>query len=63
MGRPQESAELLLKGFSPSKIASKFGISTKSVKQYLFVAIGMGLIRRSDILFSIDRSLRIKLNQ
>lgn len=63
MGRPHESAELLLKGFTPSKIASKFGISTKSVKQYLFIAIGMGLIRRSGILFSIDRPVRMKLNQ
>ena len=63
MGQPDECAELLAKGFSPSPIASKLEISTGSVTQYLFVAVGRGLIRRSDILFNIAPDVRRKIDE
>lgn len=49
MGRPDEADELLKKGNSPSKIAQEMGISLASVKQYLYIKVGEGKIRRSDI--------------
>lgn len=63
MARPHECAELLLNGYTPREISKSFGINIKSVKQYLYIAIGMGLIRRSDILLSIDKTTREKIEQ
>lgn len=58
MGRPHEAAKLLMEGLSPSLIAKELGISTGSVKLYLMTAVGEGLIRRSDILYGINRKVR-----
>jgi hypothetical protein len=58
MGRPADVAGLLQQGCSPAQIAGRLGISVGSVRQYLWVAIGEGLIRRSDVRFSISRTLR-----
>jgi len=61
LGRPDQAAELLKKGNSPSKIAQEMGISVASVKQYLYIKVGEGKIRRSDIFFSIDEVIRNKI--
>jgi predicted transcriptional regulator len=58
MGRPRDVAMLLQEGLSPSGIASRLGISIGSVRQYLWVAAGEGLILRSDVLFSFPKELR-----
>jgi len=55
MGRPEEAAELVSQGYTPSEIAKELGISVKSVMQYLYRAIGMGYVRRSDVLFNIQK--------
>jgi predicted transcriptional regulator len=61
LGRPDQAAELLKKGKSPSKIAQEMGISTASIKQYLYIKVGEGRIRRSDIFFSMDEVIRNKI--
>lgn len=58
MGRPAETAELILRGLSPASIADRLKISFSSVMPYLYTAVGLGIIRRSDILFSIDKAVR-----
>lgn len=58
MGRPHDVASLLREGLSPAEMAKRLGISTGSVRQYLWVAVGEGLIRPSDVLFSLPRTLR-----
>ncbi len=58
MARKHEAVEWLRKGYSPSRIADQMEISVASVKGYLFNQVGEGNIRRSDILFSIDRDVR-----
>jgi len=63
LGRPDECAELCAEGLSPDAIALRLGITTASVSQYLFVAVGRGLIRRSDILFSIDPDVRQEIDE
>jgi len=61
MSRPEQAAELLKKGNSPSKIAQEMDISFASVKQYLYLKVGEGKIRRSDIVFSMDEEVRNKI--
>lgn len=63
MGRPQETAALLQEGLSPAKIAERFGVSFNSVVPYLWVAVGYGLIRRSDVLFSFPKELRREVDR
>ncbi len=63
MGRPGEVAKLLMEGLSPSAIAKKLGISTGSVRLYLMTAVGEGRIRRSDILYGIDRELSKRIDR
>lgn len=58
MARKDQAAALLSAGNSPSRIASLMGITIGSVEQYLYTKVGEGAIRRSDILFSIDASIR-----
>src|SRR5258708_2295726 len=58
MGRPEQTAALISEGLGPAEIAKRFRISTASVIQYVYVAIGEGRIRRSDVLFSLDKKLR-----
>lgn len=58
MGRPRDVATLLQEGLGPAQIATRLGISINSVRQYLWVAVGEGLIRRSDVLFSLPKPLR-----
>jgi len=56
MGRPAECASLVRNGFTPTQISREFSITFKSVVQYLYTAIGFGLLLKSDILFAIDES-------
>jgi len=61
MGRPMECAILIRDGLTPSQIANQFGISRASVNQYIHIAVGQGLIRRSDILFNLRNELETAL--
>src|SRR5262245_3553615 len=54
MARHDQAAALLKSGRSPAKTAKELGISVSSVAQYLYTAVGRGLICRSDILFTIE---------
>jgi hypothetical protein len=58
MGRPEECANLLLEGNTPSEIARQLGISSSSVIQYLYVAVGKGRLFLSDLVFSIPQEVR-----
>jgi len=58
MGRPHDVASLLREGLCPAEMAKRLGISVGSVGQYLWVAVGEGLIRPSDVLFSLPKTLR-----
>jgi hypothetical protein len=59
MGRPNDVAKLLQEGLSPTGIAKRLGISVGSVRQYLWVAVMERLVRRSDVLFSLPKELRV----
>jgi predicted transcriptional regulator len=61
MGRADQAAELLKEGNSPGKIAQEMGISLGTVIQYLYLKVGEGKIRRSDIVFSIEEEVRNKI--
>jgi len=63
MGRPRDVAELLQEGLDPGQIAQRLGISFNSVRQYLWVSVGEGLIRRSDVLFSLPKELRLAVER
>lgn len=58
MGRPEQCADLLLDGNPPSKIARQLGISSSSVIQYLYVAVGKGSIEFFHLVFSIPQETR-----
>ncbi|MFQ5741448.1 MAG: Swt1 family HEPN domain-containing protein [Acidobacteriota bacterium] len=58
MGRPEECARLLLEGNPPSAIARQLRINYSSVIQYLYVAVGKGSLRFSDVVFSIPQETR-----
>jgi hypothetical protein len=58
MARKHEAVEWLKKGYSPSKIAEQMGVTVSTIMGYLYNQVGEGNIRRSDILFSIDRNTR-----
>jgi hypothetical protein len=58
MGRPFDVAELAQQGKTPREIAAKLKISVNRVEGYLHRAVGEGLLRRSDIYFSVPRERR-----
>src|SRR5262245_24461366 len=58
MGRPQDVAQLVRTGLSPVQIAGQVGVTVESVAGYLHRAVGEGLLRRSDIYFSVPRDRR-----
>jgi predicted transcriptional regulator len=58
MARRHEAVTLLRKGYSPIKIANRMNITISSVIQYLYQQVGEGAIKRSDIVFGIDKNLR-----
>ena len=58
MSRPYDVANLLKEGLGPAQMARRLGITVGSIRQYLWVAVGEGLIRPSDVLFSLPKTLR-----
>jgi hypothetical protein len=58
MGRPNDVAKLVLTGRTPTDIAAELGIGISSVEGYLHRAVGEGLLRRSDIFFSVPPERR-----
>jgi hypothetical protein len=58
MGRSEECAGLTRLGYDPSTIAELIGISTQSVIDYLYRAIGKGYITTADIVLSIPGPIR-----
>ena len=57
MGRPSDVAQLVRQGKTPTEIAARLGVSV-SVEGYLHRAVGEGLLRRSDIYFSVPQARR-----
>ncbi len=53
MGRPDDVARLVKEGMTPLEIAESLNINIKSVEGYLHRAVGEGLLRRSDVYFSV----------
>ena len=60
MGRPNEVAKLILAGKTPAEIAVDFGLNIATIEGYIYRAIGEGLLRRSDIYFSVPPERRDK---
>lgn len=58
MGRPRDVAELVQSGLTPTEIAGRLGVTVESVEGYLHRAVGEGLLRRSDVYFSVPRNNR-----
>jgi hypothetical protein len=58
MARKHEAVDWLNGGNSPSKIAAQMKLNVGTVMGYLYNQVGEGEIRRSDIVFSIDRRTR-----
>lgn len=58
MGRPDDVAKLIRQGKTPIEIATELNLNIKSVEGYIHRAIGEGLIRRSDVYFSVRQEHR-----
>src|SRR6266536_5192299 len=58
MGRPEEVAEMISRGLTPTEIARDLDVSSSAVLGYLQTAVGKGLIRRSDIYFTLRLETR-----
>lgn len=56
-------AELLRQGMSPSQIAREMNVSLGGVMNYLYRLVGEGGLRRSDILFTLDRTARQEIEK
>lgn len=56
--RHKEAANLLRQGYSPTKVAAEMKLPLRVVLAYLYREIGEGKLRRSDVLFTIDRHIR-----
>lgn len=63
MARKHDAAKLLQSGLSPSQIAAQMGISLGTVISYLHIQVGEGVLQRSDIIFSIDASIRAEVDR
>jgi predicted transcriptional regulator len=61
--RKDKAAQLLREGYPPSEIARQMGTSTPAVMQYLCLKIGEGVLRRSDIAFSLPEATRAAVEQ
>ncbi len=60
MGRPDEVAKLILDGKTPKDIATDLDLNIASIEGYIHRALGEGLLRRSDIYFSVPPERRDK---
>jgi hypothetical protein len=58
MGVREESLQLLWQGLSPKEIAHAKGVSIDTTLGYLDQLVGRGDLRRSDIFFSVPKSIR-----
>lgn len=58
MPRPREIAEFIREGKTPDEIAADLGLTIQTVMGYLHRAVGEGLLRRSDIYFSVPPERR-----
>lgn len=63
MARKHEAAKLLQSGLSPSHIAAQMGISPETVIGYLHAQVGEGVLQRSEIIFSIEASIRAEVDR
>lgn len=61
--RRQHASRLLLQGRSPSQIAQEMRLPLGVVLNFLYHEVGVGRLRRSDILFSIDPLIRQSVEQ
>ena len=62
MGRSEATAGLLRMGFSPTLIGAALGITTSSAVDYLYRAVGRRYISTADIVLSIPRQLRDRID-
>jgi hypothetical protein len=58
MGRPEEVAALVLEGRAPAQIAAELGISYSTTLDYLERAVAKGILRRSDVIFTLPAASR-----
>lgn len=58
VGRPEQVAEGISQGLTPAQIADGLKIAHSTVLSYLETAVGKGLVRRSDIYFTLRRGTR-----
>lgn len=58
MPKSEEAVRLLQEGLPPSEIATRLNTSASDVMRHLCLKVGEGDLRRSDIVFSIDATLR-----
>jgi len=58
MPRSEDAVRLLREGLAPSEIATRLHTTASDVMRHLCLKIGEGDLRRSDIIFSINSSLR-----
>jgi len=62
MGRPEECAGLLGMGFDPVTISKILAVTTQSVVDYLYRAVGKGYISTADIVLSIPANFRAEID-
>lgn len=58
MGVREEALDLLRSGLSPKEIAKRQGVTLATILGYLDQLVGRGDVRRSDILFSVQKDVR-----
>jgi uncharacterized phosphosugar-binding protein len=58
MGVREDTLSLLWQGLSPKEIAHAKGVSINTTLGYLDQLVGRGDLRRSDIFFSVSKSIR-----
>jgi hypothetical protein len=58
MGRPRDVAALVRQGKTPAEIAAQLNVTINSVVGYIHRAVGEGLLRRSDVYFSVAQVRR-----
>lgn len=58
MGKRAEALDLLRSGLDPVQIADRQGVTVQTILGYLDQMIGVGRLRRSDVLFSVSPEKR-----
>src|SRR5512142_2594256 len=57
------AAELLRHGLSPTKISHEMNVPLGALMNHLYRLVGEGALRRSDILFTLDRRARQEIEK